>query len=281
MARARCATLPPLACAASGTARWGVVALGPAAQTLPPFACATSGTARWGVVGAWARWREPSRRSLVPLRAPLAGALLRSGPLRDPPAVRLCHFGHRSLAGHAPQDQKERNARCRMQHEIGQMMAPCAQPENLAIEHVRDHGKRIPLPHRPALKRLPNAGGGQPLADQAVAADEPLVVVGQKAEPQGLAVDDRDRHHQKAGNRPREPGGIAARRRIGKGHGRGRGSRCAWTGSAAARIRRTDQFHLGRRGQSLQAAAISPASAHGSRRWRSRRSASRLSRTAG
>ena len=69
-ARARCATLPPLACATSGNARW-VLLPRPACATLPPLTCATSGTARWG--------RCARARS------------------RDPPAAHLCHFGHRSL----------------------------------------------------------------------------------------------------------------------------------------------------------------------------------------
>ena len=90
---------------------------------------------------------RPSRRSLVPLRAPLAGVLSRSGPLRGPHAARLCHFGHRSLASPVPVDQprwsvpgtarwsvirsRTRNnstdeAACK-QH-IGQMMAPGVKP---------------------------------------------------------------------------------------------------------------------------------------------------------
>ena len=83
------ATLPPLACAASGTARWRVVALGPAGATLPPLACAASGTARWSVVALGPAAR-PSRRSLVPLRAPLAGRSSAAGPKTGAPTTSAC-----------------------------------------------------------------------------------------------------------------------------------------------------------------------------------------------
>ena len=49
------------------------------------------------------------------------------------------------LVGHAPQNEKQRDRRSGVEQHIGEMMSPGIQSKELAIEHVRQRGQRIPL----------------------------------------------------------------------------------------------------------------------------------------
>ena len=81
------------------------------------------------------------------------------------------------LAGHSPQNEKQRDRRGGVEQHIGQMMPPGVQAEELAIEHVRQRGQRIPLAVGPVGEGPPDAVAGQARGDMGVSVDKDAVVV--------------------------------------------------------------------------------------------------------
>ena len=116
--------------------------------------------------------------------------------------------GHEStrqkLAGHPPQNKKQRNQRARVKQHIRQMVSPAAQAEQLAIQHVRERRQRIPLAKRPTRKGPADPCGGQARGDRRIVRDKAGVVVPQQAVVKRLSIDQPDRQQQKSTDGPRE-----------------------------------------------------------------------------
>ena len=98
------------------------------------------------------------------------------------------------------------------------MMPPGIQSEELAIEHVRQRGQRIPLAEWPLGESPPDPLAGQPRGDVRIWIDKAVVVVIERKVAERLAVDQPDRQEQKTAHGPSVVGLGSLPHEIGRTH---------------------------------------------------------------
>ena len=93
---------------------------------------------------------------------------------------------------HPPQHEEKQDRCCRVEEDIGEVMAAGIQPVKLAVEHVGEPGQRMPVADVAISKRPLNSPPTQALADLGIVVHISRIIVVDKLVSQCLAENHPD-----------------------------------------------------------------------------------------
>ena len=100
-------------------------------------------------------------------------------------------------SGHFQQCNKKKHRRDRVQQDIGEMMASCFNAVQLAVQHVRDGGQRMPVHGMNMGERPGSTADTEPAGYFCIFIDITRIIIVNEVVPEGLAKYKPHEYHER------------------------------------------------------------------------------------